>query len=182
MGAAVERPDGLRDRLKEDVVGAGSSGNGCGDGEGGAVECNYCVGATVSDVAELAGGVESDGVDAVEVRNDADGFTSVCVDDVNFGAVGDVKAMRAGVGDRVVPAAVTADLPVVDDAVRLSRPRGRGRGGGCRLLRGEEGWWGGDDEEEGGELDCDEGKVWAGHAELLIKFQRGKDSTQGLQA
>ncbi len=108
MGAAVEGPDGLGDRLEEDVVRTGSGGDGGGDGEGGAVECNYCVGATVSDVAELAGGVECDGVDAVKIGDRADRFAGVGVDDVNLVAVGDVEAMRAGVGDEVIPAAVAA--------------------------------------------------------------------------
>ena len=101
VGAAIERPDGLSDRLEQDVVRTGSDGDGGGDGKGGAVECNYCIGATVSDVAEAAGGGETcnqcDGVDAVKIGDRADGFTGVGVDDVDLVAVGDVEAMRAWV-------------------------------------------------------------------------------------
>ena len=136
VGAAVEGPDGLRDRLKEDVVRAGSGGDGSDDGEGGAVECNYRVAAAVGDVAELAGGVERDGVDAVEIGDGADGFAGVGVDNIDLSAVGDVKAMRAGIGDRIVPAAIAADFPVVDDVVGLLRHGGCGRGAaGCCAAR-----------------------------------------------
>jgi len=121
VGAAIEAPDGLRNRLEEDVVRASSGGDGCGDGEGGAIEGDDGVGATVSDVAEFACGVESDGVDAVQIGDRADGFASVGVDDIDFSAVGDVEAMRAGIGDRVIPAAITANFPVVDDVVGLLR-------------------------------------------------------------
>ena len=146
MGAAVEGPDGLRHRLKENVVRAGSGGDGSGDGEVGAIECNNRVGATVCDVAELAGGVESDGVNAVKIGNGADRLAGVGVDNVNLSAVRDVKAMRAGIGYWVVPASIAADFPVVDDVVGLLRHGGCGRGC-CGLLRDEKGWHCGDSDD-----------------------------------
>ena len=48
------------------------------------------------------------------------------VNDLDPRAVGDVEAVRAGVRKQIVPSALAADLPVVDDVVGLLRPR-RGR-------------------------------------------------------
>ena len=135
VAAAVEGPDGLRGGLEDDAVGVGSGGDGGDGGEGGAVEDDHGVAAAVGDVAELAGGVESDAVGAVEAGDGADGFAGRGVDDVDARAVGDVEAVGAGIGEQVVPAALAADLPVVDDVVGL--------------LRDEEGWRGGDGAEQG---------------------------------
>ena len=72
MAAAIEGPDGLRGRLKDDAVGVLAGGDGGDSGEGGAVEDDHGVAAAVGDVAELAGGVERDAVGAVEAGDGAD--------------------------------------------------------------------------------------------------------------
>ena len=61
---------------------------------------------------------------AVEAGDGSDGFAGRGIEDFNAGAVGEVEAMGGGIGEQVVPAAVAADLPVVDDFVGLlQRPR-----------------------------------------------------------
>ena len=119
LGAAVEGPDGLRGGLEDDAIGVGSGGDGGDDGEGRPVEGDDCVAAAIGDVAELAGGVERNAVDAVEAGDGANRFTGGGVDDVDLRAVGEVEAMRAGIGDEIVPSAFAADFPVVDDVVGL---------------------------------------------------------------
>jgi hypothetical protein len=41
------------------------------------------------------------------------------IKDIDACAVGEVKAVRAGVGKQVIPAAIATNLPFVDDFVRL---------------------------------------------------------------
>ncbi len=141
VGAAVEGPDGLRSRLENNAVGV-LAGRDCSDGgEGRAVEDDHGVAAAVGDVAELAGRVERDAVSSVEAGDGADGFPCVGVNNFDPRAVGNVEAVRAGVRKQIVPSALAADLPVVDNVVGLLRPRGLRSCGadGCEQAEGHGG-------------------------------------------
>jgi hypothetical protein len=119
-----------------------TGGDGGDGGQGGAVEDDYGVAAAVGDVAEFAGGVEGDAVGAVEAGDRADGFAGLGIEDIDAGAVGEVEAVRWRVDVQVVPAAVAADLPAVEDFVGLLQPRGRRPVRGGPGLGGELGWEG----------------------------------------
>ena len=111
--------------FEDDAVRVLAGGNGSDGGQGGAVEDDYGVAAAVGDVAEFAGGVEGDAMGAVEVGDCAHRFAGLSVEDFNAGAVGEVEAMGRRVGEQIIPAAVTTDLPAVDDFVGLLQPDGR---------------------------------------------------------
>jgi hypothetical protein len=119
FAAAVEGPDGLGGRLEDDAVGVLAGGDGGDGGQGGAVEDDYGVAAAVGDVAEFAGCVEGDAVGAVEAGDGAHRFAGLSIEDFDAGAVGEVEAVGRRVGEQVIPAAVAADLPAVEDLVGL---------------------------------------------------------------
>ena len=60
---------------------------------------------------------------AMEAGDGADLFAGLGVDNHDLGAAGEVEAVGGGIDDQVVPAAIAADLPMVDDFVGLLRRR-----------------------------------------------------------
>ena len=130
VAAAVEGPDGLRGRLKDDAVGVLAAGRNGGDRrQRGAVEDDDGIAAAVGDVAEFAGLVERDAVRAVQAGDGADQLAGGGVDHQHVRAARNVEPVRSRVGGQIVPSAIAADLPFVDHVVRLLRLETGGRGG-----------------------------------------------------
>ena len=82
---------------------------------------------------------------AFQAGDRSDGLAGIGVDNFNAGAVGDVEAMGAGVGEEIIPAAFAADGPFVLNGVRRLGEGGQGRkrekrGGerGCQQAGGNE--------------------------------------------
>ena len=140
FAAPVKGPDGLRGRLKDDAVGIGSGGNGGHRSQGGAIKNDYGVATTVGDVAEVADAVKGHAVRAMKAGDGAHRLAGLGVEDIDAGAAGEVEAVSRGIDDEVIPAAVAADLPVVNDFVGLL-PGKHCRGGkkAAKQGRGDEG-------------------------------------------
>ena len=109
----------MRGWLKDDSVGIGSCGDGGHGGQRCAVEDDYGIAAAVRDEAELARGIESHAVGAVKPGDCAGQLAGLCIDHIHAAAVGEIKTVGRGVGEQVIPAALAADFPAINDFVRL---------------------------------------------------------------
>jgi hypothetical protein len=65
---------------------------------------------------------------AMQAGDDADLFASSGVEHQHLRATSNVKAMSWWIGEQVIPAAIAANLPFVDDLVRLLRGKLRRHG------------------------------------------------------
>ena len=73
---------------------------------------------------------------AVESRDGAHEFAGLGIDDIDVRAASQIEAMRRRIDDQVVPSALAAELPTVQDVIRL--------------LPGKQGWEG----KEAAKQDC----------------------------
>src|SRR5205823_11590471 len=90
------------------------------------VEDDGGVFAATADESFVEFGRDGNAVDSGRVRNRADEFPGLGIDDVHLVAMGDEDAVARGIEDQVVPAAGSADFDFVDDLVAFGGER---RGG-----------------------------------------------------
>jgi hypothetical protein len=64
----------------------------------------------------------------VQAPDAAHRLAGLGVEDIDPGAVGEVKAVRPRIGEQVIPKAVAADLPAVKNALGLLRGKHRRTG------------------------------------------------------
>ena len=107
---------------------------------------------------------------AVKAGNAADGLPGSGVDNIDAGTAGQVKPVRDGIDQQIVPAAFAAQLPAVEDLVWLLR-REKGR---CGQKAAEQG---------GGKGGRGRSAMVApvGHGNLLESLEPGKDNTPPLR-
>ena len=124
--AAIEGPHRFGYGFKHNPIRIRARGNRSHAGQRGAVKDHHHIRAPVADISKLARIVERHSMGAFQPRDAAHDFSGIAVQHFDPRAVGDIETVRLGIGSKVVPAALTSNLPLGQDAVRFLRERTAG--------------------------------------------------------
>ena len=130
FAAPVEGPYRLRSRFKDDAVGVGSGRDSSYRGQRSAIKDHYRVAAAVRNVAKLARRIQRHAVRTVQPGDGAYELAALCIHDIYAHATRQIEPVRRRIGQQIIPSTLAADLPVVNDFVRLLR--------GCIGRRGKQ--------------------------------------------